>query len=226
MHNSHPHSDRNILICLPDGDEECEVIRVLTKDHEVVATTNAALAGAIAGAVPVHAAILHSTVTEDFQSVRRRHGVPVLAVLDSEAMAEQLDESDLAHADDFIVKPFSMVELRRRLSLLVRTPPRQRLATHELPGPEGIVVRPTARELVVGGESIRLRPLECAVLRVLLDHRGEVVGVDTLLNEVWGPERASRNLVEAQISRIRAKLRGTEADGLITTVHGVGYLVR
>jgi hypothetical protein len=96
----------------------------------------------------------------------------------------------------------------------------------ELPGPDGVLVRPTARELVVAGEAIRLRPLECAVLRVLLDHRGEVVGVDTLLNEVWGPERASRNLVEAQISRIRAKLRGTEADGLITTVHGVGYLVR
>jgi DNA-binding response OmpR family regulator len=54
-----------------------------------------------------------------------------------------------------------------------------------------------------------------------------VVTIDTLLDEVWQPgPNSSRNLVEAQISRLRAKLRGTEAEDLITTVHGVGYLIR
>jgi DNA-binding response OmpR family regulator len=221
-----PVANRRLLTCLPSEAEHCEIVEALADEYDVVSSTNATVAAAVAEAVPVDVAVVQHSAAGAFQTVRRRHHLSVLVVLDSDAVAEALSEAGLASADDFIVKPFSMAELRRRVAMLARAPRSARIPPGELPGPDGVLVRPTARELVVAGEAIRLRPLECAVLRVLLDHRGEVVGVDTLLNEVWGPERASRNLVEAQISRIRAKLRGTEADGLITTVHGVGYLVR
>ncbi|MEX2372207.1 MAG: winged helix-turn-helix domain-containing protein, partial [Dehalococcoidia bacterium] len=130
--------------------------------------------------------------------------------------------------DDFIRRPVDPVELQGRVRVLLHSGAgRRRAERGDLEGPHGVIVRPQTREILIGDDAIHLRPLECAVLRLLLERRGEVVTIDTLLDEVWRPgPSSSRNLVEAQISRLRSKLRGTEAEDLITTVHGVGYLIR
>lgn len=215
-----------ILIYLADLNESAQIAETLRDTYDVAVCDSDAMGVVLAEAVPFDVAVLAASHVSGFGPVRRRHGLPIVVAMDPEAVSDDPAEQELATAEDFIVRPITPSELKRRIRALIEGRRGSADAPRDVTGPDGIVVRPAAHELIVGAQAIRLRPLESAVLRVLLEHRGEVVSVDTLLDEVWGPERASRNLVEAQVSRIRAKLRDTEASGLITTVHGVGYLVR
>lgn len=84
-----------------------------------------------------------------------------------------------------------------------------------------------AHEVRVGTHlaSVTLREFE--VLRLLLERRGEVLSTDAISMRVWGYETfGSHNFVEAQLSRLRAKLRAAGAAEVITTVRGVGYVIR
>ena len=84
-----------------------------------------------------------------------------------------------------------------------------------------------AHEAFVDGQALDLTPKEFQVLEYLLRHRGEVLSSDALSVVIWGYETlGSRNFVEAHISRLRAKLRPTSARDLISTVRGVGYVIR
>jgi two-component system OmpR family response regulator len=65
------------------------------------------------------------------------------------------------------------------------------------------------------------------LLRLLLEHRGEVLTADEISNAVWGHETfGARNFVESHISRLRSKLARAGASGVVTTVRGIGYIVR
>jgi DNA-binding response OmpR family regulator len=72
-----------------------------------------------------------------------------------------------------------------------------------------------------------LTPKEFAVLRVMLEHRGEVVSTEDLSVSIWGYQTfGSRNFVEAHVSRLRSKLATAGAPGAVTTLRGVGYVIR
>ena len=84
-----------------------------------------------------------------------------------------------------------------------------------------------AHEARVDDRVLDLTPKEFAVLRLMLERRGEVLETDTISTQIWGYETfGSRNFVEAHISRLRAKLLQAGADGVITTVRGIGYVIR
>jgi DNA-binding response OmpR family regulator len=87
-------------------------------------------------------------------------------------------------------------------------------------------MRPRAHEVTVNEQPVHLTPREFAVLRMLLEHRGEVVTPDAISQVQWGHATFGiRNFVEAHVSRVRAKLRAAGADGVIQTVRGIGYKV-
>ena len=84
-----------------------------------------------------------------------------------------------------------------------------------------------AHTVHVGSEEISLTPKEFAVLRLLLEHRGQVITPDELSRTVWGYETfGSRNFVEAHISRLRSKLARGGAHDVVMTMRGVGYVIR
>ena len=84
-----------------------------------------------------------------------------------------------------------------------------------------------AHEVSVSGVKPQLTPKEFAVLRLMLERRGEVLTTDAISTQIWGYETfGSRNFVEAHISRLRKKLCDTGAVDVISTVRGVGYVIR
>lgn len=84
-----------------------------------------------------------------------------------------------------------------------------------------------AHTVFVGSDEVDLTPKEFGVLRVLLEHPGEVVAPDDLSREVWGYETfGSQNFVEAHVSRLRSKLARAGACEVIHTKRGVGYFIR
>lgn len=162
---------------------------------------------------------------EVLRQLRARSEVPIMVMTASGALDDRVTGFDLG-ADDYVVKPFELAELERRVRAILRRTngPRPDDILH---GPADIRLLLRAHEAYVGELQVHLTPKEFEVLRVLLSRRGEVIPPDDLSVEIWGYETfGSRNYVEAHVSRLRSKLAECGADGVIGTVRGVGYMVR
>ena len=163
---------------------------------------------------------------ETCRQIRARSDIPIMFVTAAGSLPERLEGFDLG-ADDYVVKPMDAGELNRRVRAVLRRRDRSEAARDELTGPEGILMRLRAYETFVEDRPLQLTPKEFAVLRLLLEHRGEVLSTDALSTHIWGYETfGSRNFVEAHISRLRSKLRKAGATEVVCTVRGVGYVIR
>lgn len=162
------------------------------------------------------------------RAIRASSAVPVLFVSTAGTLADRVRGFD-AGADGYVVKPVHGAELIRRVRALLWRSRGSPVADREVPlsGPEGLVMRPAARTVTVGGQPVGLTRTEFALLRLLLERHDVVQRFDALTTAVWGYETAGdRNFVQQHLSRLRRKLARAGAQGVISTVHGVGYVVR
>ena len=125
-------------------------------------------------------------------------------------------------ADDFVSKPFSMLELIARIrAVLRRAEPAQASGDFSL----GLLfVSPDRHEVKVGGKDVTLTNKEFELLCLLLRNKGIVLTRATLMDRVWGfeSERENRTL-DVHIRTLRVKLG--EAGSSIETVRGIGYKI-
>lgn len=125
-------------------------------------------------------------------------------------------------ADDFVSKPFSMLELIARIrAVLRRAEPAQASGDFSL----GLLfVSPDRHEVKVGGKEVTLTNKEFELLCLLLRNKGIVLTRATLMDRVWGfeSERENRTL-DVHIRTLRVKLG--EAGSYIETVRGIGYKI-
>ncbi len=166
-------------------------------------------------------------------TIRRQTDLPIIALVPTSAGDAAVAAFD-AGADDCAAWPDgssdsgNVRELTRRLeALLRRAGPRSGEGGEVIAGPARLLLRPRAHEASVAGTDLELTPKEFAVLRLLLERRGEVLTADVISETLWGHETfGARNFVEAHVSRLRHKLRDAGAPDVITTVRGVGYKIR
>lgn len=125
-------------------------------------------------------------------------------------------------ADDFVSKPFSMLELIARIrAVLRRAEPAQASGDFLL----GLLfVSPDRHEVKVGGKEVTLTNKEFELLCLLLRNKGIVLTRATLMDRVWGfeSERENRTL-DVHIRTLRVKLG--DAGSYIETVRGIGYKI-
>ena len=155
------------------------------------------------------------------RQIQKDRHVPVLMVTARD------DETDLViglavGADDYLTKPFSMRELVARVQAILRRI--DALAGVSQPKllelDDGIVIDPDTRQVRQHGEIVHLTPTEFDLLVSLAEHPGRVHTRERLLVEVWGYRDGSgARTVDSHVRALRRKL----GDGIVRTVHGVGY---
>ncbi|MBI2015238.1 MAG: response regulator transcription factor, partial [Candidatus Rokubacteria bacterium] len=153
---------------------------------------------------------------------RRGVDVPVIMLTARGGEADRVLGLELG-ADDYVPKPFSLRELLARVRAVLRRPgPRRKFEEFAF---GDVRVRLRGRQVFKAGREVRLTRKEFDLLVFLVEHRGEVVTRERLLDEVWGYERfPTTRTVDTHILRLRRKF---EADpnrpAVIETVHGQGY---
>jgi two-component system, OmpR family, alkaline phosphatase synthesis response regulator PhoP len=135
-------------------------------------------------------------------------------------------------ADDYVTKPFEMMELLARIEALLRRVPPTPAATIGATGESGDVynfgpIHADFRraEITREGERLELSAREFKLLRYFIEHRGATISRDELLNEVWGYNAMpSTRTVDVHIAWLRQKLEpNPHYPQFILTIHGLGY---
>ena len=153
--------------------------------------------------------------------LRKKLDVPVLFLTARDGLQDRIRGLELG-ADDYLVKPFSFVELLLRIRTLlrrgvVREPEQFHLADLQLD-----LLR---RRVTRGDDLITLTNKEFALLHLLLRREGEVLSRTLIAAEVWDMNFDSdTNVVDVAIKRLRAKVDNPYPVKLIHTVRGIGYV--
>ena len=159
------------------------------------------------------------------KQVRQTDGLKDIPIMLLTAKEKELDKViglDCG-ADDYMVKPFGVLELSARIrSLLRRT---RREASRDVLSYQGISVNRKTREVISSGHPCELTLKEFELLVYLLENQSRVVTRDELLNRIWGYEYdGETRTLDMHIRTLRQKL-GDEGGSCIKTVRGVGYRV-
>jgi two-component system OmpR family response regulator len=158
------------------------------------------------------------------QSLRARGFETPVLVLTAQDAVDAKVRAFRAGADDYVTKPFAFEELLARVEALSRRP--KALAAPLLKVADLEVDRDT-REVRRAGTVIDLTPKEFAVLEYLVRHAGRVMSRTLITEYAWGYHfDPGTNIVDVVINHLRKKVDAGHVKKLITTVRGVGYVVK
>lgn len=156
------------------------------------------------------------------QRIRREAETPIIM------LTVRSEDEDVVHglevgADDYIAKPFSPRQLVARANAVLRRT--GQIPVHAIRQVGYLHLSPSAREVRVGsGEPVALTPLEGRLLDYLMVNAGQVLTFDALIDHVWGPEGADRDMLRQLVRRLRSKIEPDPATPrYIITTPSLGY---
>ncbi|MCL4250461.1 MAG: response regulator transcription factor [Anaerolineae bacterium] len=131
-----------------------------------------------------------------------------------------------AGADDYVIKPFELAELRARVSALLRRGTREKPGNTTLQFSDMTLYSDTY-QVVVQDNLIQLTSTEHRLLRYLMEHPNQALSPSHLLQAVWEypPNTGDPDLVRAHVRNLRAKIEHNGTRKYIRTIHGVGYMI-
>ncbi|MGH9847162.1 MAG: response regulator transcription factor [Blastocatellia bacterium] len=127
-------------------------------------------------------------------------------------------------ADDYVTKPFSLLELLARIEAVLRRAAK-RLESFDSYRFGDVALDFKKHEATRSGAPIELSPREFQIMRYLIEHRGEVVTRDQLLDNVWSYDSfPMTRTVDTHIAKLRQKIESTpNHPRYLITIHGTGY---
>jgi two-component system OmpR family response regulator len=222
---------RRILVVEDDPETAGQLVESLTSsgyEVDLAASGNEALSR---GAACDYAVITIDRMLPDIDGITvmrqlRDDGVctPVLIV---SALGEVDDRVRglRAGGDDYLVKPFSFVELLARIEALGRRS--DTIVKETILRVGDLAIDLVSRTAARRGTDIFLLPKEFELLEYLVRNEGRVVSRAMLLRHVWDLHfDPSTNIIDVYVGRLRRKIDGEQAYPLIHTVRGVGYCLR
>jgi two-component system alkaline phosphatase synthesis response regulator PhoP len=151
--------------------------------------------------------------------------IPVIMVTAKGAEFDKVQALDLG-ADDYVTKPFGMMELVSRIrAVLRRTRAKNQTTQEEILSIGPIRLDSARHEVTTDGKPVQLTLKEYELLRKMMENEGVVLTRDQLLVDIWGYDfDGETRTVDVHIRTLRTKLG--DAGDLIETVRGVGYRIK
>ena len=172
---------------------------------------------------------------EVLRRIRREKNTPTIMLTARDSVMDKVAGLD-AGADDYLTKPFAIEELLARIRVALKHHEADNTNSQVIPQAaaatstftiKGVALDVDRREVCVKNDTIELTTKEFEVLRMLMEHAGVVMSRERIASEALGYEFAGEtNNVDVHIAHLRAKIDDRYNIKLITTVRGVGYVIR
>jgi DNA-binding response OmpR family regulator len=161
---------------------------------------------------------------EVLRTLRDRGNTTPVLVLTAQDAVDFKVQALRSGADDYVTKPFAFEELLARVEALGRRPKEIRSPVLRVGDLE---LDTESREVKRSGERIELTPKEYTVLEYLMRHTGRVMSRTLITEYAWDYHfDPGTNIVDVVINRLRKKVDSGQAQKLVHTVRGVGYVVK
>ena len=142
--------------------------------------------------------------------------IPVIIISAHSLVTDKVDGLDMG-ADDYIAKPFDLLELMSRVNALFRR--FKKSSSFEY---GKLVLNSESHICKYDGKTISLTIKEFDILALLLKNKGKVVSRDEILSSIWGNEELETRTIDMHIKSLRKKIND---EGIIETIYGLGYKV-
>lgn len=158
----------------------------------------------------------------------RYSSIPVIMLTAKGSEYDKIKGLD-SGADDYISKPFSVLEMVARVRAILRrnekfSKQNDEKSAENLLKVGDIEIDPLSREVKVSGETVNLTFKEYELLKMLVENKGIVMSRDKLLQSVWGFEyEGETRTVDVHVASLRQKLRGSSKN--LSTIRNVGYRI-
>jgi len=222
---------RHILVVEDDPETAVQLVEQLTTSGYQVNLAGTGDEALMRGGAAEYAVITIDRMLPDIDGIAVMRRLRASGVAAPFLIISALGEVDervrglRAGGDDYLVKPFSFVELLARLEALGRRS--DTVAKETILRVGDLVIDLISRTASRRGKEILLFPREFQLLEYLVRNEGRVVSRAMLLQHVWDLHfDPSTNIIDVYVGRVRRKVDGQQAYPLIHTVRGVGYCLR
>lgn len=163
---------------------------------------------------------------EVLRRIRLESEVPVIMLTARDAVMDKVSGLD-AGADDYITKPFAIEELLARIRVALKKRGGGATAQSNKLQIGKVVLDEDRHEVIVDGENVELSNREFELLHTLMKNKNIVMDRDKLMNLVCGYDyMGETNIIDVYIRYLRTKIDDKYGIKLITTVRGVGYIIK
>lgn len=161
------------------------------------------------------------------REVRKKSNVHILFLTALDQEVDIVNGYDVG-ADDYITKPFSLMVLISKVNAIMRRIESRQNGSEETGElyAEDICMQSVQMKVYKGGEELNLSKKEIQLLHYFLEHPGQIISKEQILEAVWGLDGqfVDDNTVPVTISRLKKRLSSNEEGEYIKNVRGLGYL--
>ena len=161
------------------------------------------------------------------KEVRKKSDVHILFLTALDQEVDIVNGYDVG-ADDYITKPFSLMVLISKVNAIMRRIESRQNGSEETGElyAEDICMQSVQMKVYKGGEELNLSKKEIQLLHYFLEHPGQIISKEQILEAVWGLDGqfVDDNIVPVTISRLKKRLSSKEEGEYIKNVRGLGYL--
>lgn len=162
--------------------------------------------------------------------IREKHNIPIIILSAKSEDADKILGLNIG-ADDYITKPFNLLELVARVKSHLRR--YMQLGSTTIKESEaiytvgGLAINDDLKEVTVDGEQVKLTPIEYNILLLLVKHQGKVFSIDQIYENIWNENAVGvDNTVAVHIRHIREKIEiNPKEPRYLKVVWGVGYKI-
>ena len=220
-----------VLIVEDDVEVNAHLTNSLREQGYVVETTHSGSEGLALAENNTYDILLLDRMLPDvdgltiLKSVRAAEKSTPVLILSALGNVDNRVEGLKAGGDDYLVKPFALIELLARIEALLR---RGQPNSHSeiVLQAAGIIVNLLARTVICDGKAVALQAREFKLLEFLMRHKNQIVTRTMLLEHVWNYHfDPQTNVIDVHISRLRQKIDADPAHSRIKTIRGEGYII-